>query len=148
MAYCKYEDLIAQVEESNLLQQADMENPPGTEGSADRDTITPAIENASAEIEGYLRRRYVLPDTPEETPSTLRKYAVDLAIYHIFSRKGLVLSKEAGDAILVKRYDDAIAYLRLAADGKVDLPGLKTVEEDGAEADDGSGGAAIGLFRG
>lgn len=146
MRFCTYDDLIAQVPEDMLLQQADMEKPPGT-GCEERDNVTPAIRNATAEMEGYLRRRYVMPDIPDETPPTLRKYAVDIAIYHIFSRKGLALSKESGDAVIAKRYDDAVAYLRLVAEGKADIAGLMSVEEAGAGNEDGSGGASIPLFR-
>jgi phage gp36-like protein len=145
MKFCEYEDLIAQVPAETLLQQADMEAPPGE--SDERDNITPAILNATAEIEGYLRRRYALPEVPEETPATLRKYAVDIAIYHIFSRKGLALAKEQGDAIIAKRYDDAIAYLKLIVERKVDVAGLQTVDEAGEEGGDGSGGASIPLYR-
>ena len=144
--YCTYEDLVAQASEDVLLQQADMDGPPsGAPGAFD--SITPAMTNARAEIDGYLRRRYVLPETPKETPPTLKKYAVDIAIYHLFSRKGLAQAKEEGDAVIVKRYDDAIAYLRLVAEGKADIPGLETIEEAGAGSD-GSGGAMIPLYRG
>lgn len=145
MTYCAYDDLTAQIPEAVLLQQADMEGPPAPGAF---DSITPALKNARAEIDGYLRRRYVLPDTPQETPPTLKKYAVDIAIYQLFSRKGLALSKETEDAILAKRYDDAVAYLRLVAEGKVDIPGLTTVEKAGTEGADGSGGAMIPLYRG
>lgn len=112
------------------------------------DTITPAIANASAEIAGYLRRRYALPETPEETPATLRKLCVDIAIYNIFSRTGIEQDKTHSHSIIVKRYDDAIVYLNLVADNKRDIDGLKGAgmeDEDGIE--DGSGGAYIPLFR-
>lgn len=144
--YCTYEDLTAQASEAVLLQQADMEAFPAAAGEAD--SITPTICNACAEIDGYLRRRYALPQNPAETPPTLKKYAADISIYHIFSRKGLTLAKESEDSIIAKRYDDAIKYLLLVADGKADIPGLKTLEESGAENNDGSGGSMIPLYRG
>lgn len=121
---------------------------PEPEPEPKHDTITPAIVNASAEIAGYLRRRYALPETPEETPATLRKLCVDIAIYNIFSRDGIEQDKTHSHSIIVKRYDDAIVYLNLVADNKRDIDGLKGAgveDEEGIE--DGSGGAYIPLFR-
>lgn len=153
--FCTPEDLIAQVDKEVLLQRADMDELPPWPQMVDEteppqhDTITPAIVNASAEIAGYLRRRYALPETPEETPATLRKLCVDITIYNIFSRSGIEQDKTHSHSIIVKRYDDAIAYLNLVADNKRDVDGLKGAgtEDEEEEIDDGSGGAYIPLFR-
>lgn len=142
--YCGYDDLLAQVNEDDLLQQADMSAPPPLyhepEESDDaddprveeRDNITPAIVNASAEIAGYLARRYVLPESPAESPAMLRKLCSDIAIYNVYSRKGFQFGSDKEDMIVYQRYKNAIEYLKAVADEKLDIEGL----DDGSGADD------------
>lgn len=149
--YCDYEDLVVQVDEGALLEAADMTAPPGDPQSAsERDTVTPSIINASAEVAGYLARRYKLPSSPVEAPAMLRKLAADIAIYNIFSRKGFDFSEEVRDHIIVRRYREAIEYLKAVADEDADIDGLEEEKEaDGdEEEDDGNyGGAHIWLYR-
>lgn len=206
--YCRYEDLLVQVDEGDLLQQADMSAPPplyhdleeeskdaaempeddnaaeeetgeaeDTEDTGDaeegvmlhgdvddeeaddeeentvveRDNITPAIVNASAEIAGYIARRYKLPDAPSEAPAMLRKLCADIAIFNVYSRKGFQFASDKEDMIVYERYKNAIEYLKAVADEKLDIDGLgDSTGEDGDEEGDGDinyGSAHIWLHR-
>ena len=99
-------------------------------------------------VAGYLARRYKLPTSPIEAPAMLRKLTADIAIYNVFSRKGFDFSEEVKDHIIVRRYRDAIEYLKAVAGDEADIDGLE--EEKEADDDDGDGnygGAHIWLYR-
>lgn len=135
--YCSYADLTARVDEGVLLQQQGEETAP-TDGYG---AFAQSIEDASAEIDGYLARRFAVP-LVGEPPALVRKLAADIAVYNVFSRKGFALAKEAEDAIVAKRYDDAIAYLRMVAEGKAEIPDLLPVGREGRRF------VVVGLSRG
>lgn len=169
--YCDYDDLAAQVDEAMLLQAADMSEPPTIKENLpvdtppdipeppvediepmkppERDTITPAIISASAEVAGYLARRYKLPSSPEESPAMLRKLTADIAIYNVFSRKGFAFAEQVKDHIIVRRYDAAIEYLKAVAEDEADIDGL--VSSKTPDDEDGEGGSYgsefIPMFR-
>ena len=86
-------------------------------GEIDEAVITDALEQAGAEIDGYLGGRYTLPLNP--VPKILAGYACDIARYRLCGTGGVVTSDEIRD-----RYKDAIKFLELAAQGKVSLGGM------------------------
>lgn len=100
--------------------------------------ITPlveqAVDDAGAEIDGYLAKRYKVPF--QKTPTVIHKYAKDIALYNLVSRKGV----DEGDRekTYLNRYNAAIAFLLRVAEGKVDID----VAEGGM---DSSGNANIGF---
>lgn len=169
--FCDYDDLVAQVDEQMLLQAADMSEPPTIKENLpvetppdipeppvediepmkppERDTITPAIISASAEVAGYLARRYRLPSSPEESPAMLRKLTADIAIYNVFSRKGFAFAEEIKDHIIVRRYRDAVEYLKAVADDDAVIDDLAGINDPVDDEDDSGGyyGTYIPLFR-
>ena len=76
-----------------------------------------------AEIDSYLAVRYVLPLT--ETPAQVKHLAVDLAIYHLYSRRGMMLE------IRGKNYDKAVAFLKDVAAGRAEIIGATGAEISG-----------------
>lgn len=95
--------------------------------------IVEAIADADGEIDGYLAKRYTVPMVP--APKILNKLSKDIAIYNLFSRMGI---KEGSDEeIFLTRYNAAVKFLTLVAEGKVSI---------GADADgDPASAAAIGF---
>lgn len=94
--------------------------------------IEGAIEDADGEIDGYLAKRYTVPISP--TPKIINKLSKDIAIYNLFSRVGIDESSEEKNYL--NRYNAAIKFLTLVAEGKVSL---------GAEADNPATAAATGF---
>ncbi len=95
--------------------------------------IDEAIADADGEIDGYLAKRYAVPMDP--APKILNKLSKDIAVYNLFSRMGI--QEGSDEAIFLTRYNAAIKFLTLVAEGKVSI---------GADADgDPASAAAIGF---
>lgn len=76
-----------------------------------------AIEDADAEIDGYLAKRYQVPLAP--TPRVLNKFSIDIAVYNLASRRGI--DEGEREKTILTRYQNAIKFLTLVAEGKVSL---------------------------
>lgn len=102
-----------------------------------REKIAPfavaAIEDAGAEIDGYIGKRYRTPLA--NTPAVIRKYAKDIAVYNLASRTGI--DEDDRENTIYLRYKQAIDFLLLVAKGTVEL-------DDGS----GSGGSGDGSGSG
>lgn len=94
--------------------------------------IDVAIQDADAEIDGYLAKRYAVPLSP--APRVLNKLSKDIAVYNLFSRMGI--NAESREKIIITRYEAAIKFLTLVAEGKVSL---------GTESEDPASAAAVGF---
>ena len=77
--------------------------------------ITPIVEqaiaDADAEIDGYLAKRYKVPF--EKTPQVINKFAKDIALYNMVSRKGG--DENDREKTYLTRYNAAIAFLTKVA---------------------------------
>ena len=94
--------------------------------------IEAAIEDADGEIDGYLGKRYRVPLSP--VPKVINKFSKDIAIYNLYSRVGIDEGTEEKNYL--NRYNAAIKFLTLVAEGKVSI---------GTEADDPASAAAVGF---
>lgn len=94
--------------------------------------IEAAIEDADGEIDGYLAKRYTVPISP--VPKVINKFSKDIAVYNLFSRVGIDESGEEKNYL--NRYNAAIKFLTLVAEGKVSI---------GAQTDDPKTAAATGF---
>lgn len=81
--------------------------------------IEAAIADAEGEIDGYLAKRYTVPITP--TPKVINKFAKDIAVYNLYSRIGIDESGEEKNYL--NRYNAAVKFLTLVAEGKVSIGG-------------------------
>jgi phage gp36-like protein len=81
----------------------------------DSQVISEAISKAEAVIDSYLGVRYAVPlATP---PAQVKALAVDLAIYHLYSRRSVA------PPVRQQKYDAAVAFLKQAAAGQVVIVG-------------------------
>ena len=94
--------------------------------------IDAAIGDADAEIDGYLAKRYAVPLAP--APKVINKFSKDIAVYNLFSRIGI--DESTDQKTYLNRYNQAIKFLTLVAEGKVSL---------GAESDNPTTAAATGF---
>ena len=95
--------------------------------------IDAAIGDADAEIDGYLAKRYAVPLAP--APKVINKFSKDIAVYNLFSRIGI--DEGTDQKTYLNRYNAAVKFLTLVAEGKVSI---------GADADgDPAAAAAIGF---
>lgn len=86
-----------------------------------------AIDRAGAEIDSYLALRYSLPLAA--TPPRIRALCLDMAVYHLFVRRGIA------DEVRRQRYQDALSYLRDVAAGKAQVIGADGLEPSGDAAE-------------
>jgi phage gp36-like protein len=102
MAYCSEDDLL------KMIPQAELAELTAESGEVpDSLIILDAISKAGAEIDSYLGVKYVVPlATP---PAQVKALAVDLAIYHLYSRRSVV------PMVRQQKYDAAVAFLKQAA---------------------------------
>lgn len=76
-----------------------------------------AIQDADAEIDGYLAKRYNVP--LKEVPAVIRKFAKDIAIYNLVSRIGI--DENDREKTILTRYNQAVSFLTKAANGTIQL---------------------------
>ena len=96
--------------------------------------IDMAIGDADAEIDGYLAKRYKVPFDP--VPRVLNKFSKDIAIYNLYSRIGI--DEGESEKNYLNRYNSAIKFLTLVAEGKVNIG-------TGEDGDDPAAAAATGF---
>ncbi len=94
--------------------------------------IDEAIADADGEIDGYLAKRYSVPLS--RPPKVINKLSKDIAIFNLYSRFGI--DEESAQKIYLTRYNSAIKFLTLVAEGKVSI---------GADTDDPARAAAVGF---
>ncbi len=125
MAYCSEDDLL------KMIPQADLADLTVESGEVpDSLIIIDAISKAGAEIDSYLGVRYVVPlATP---PDRVKALAVDLAIYHLYSRRSIV------PPVWQQRHDAAVAFLKQVVAGQIVIVGpqgeLPTVAKEVTDA--------------
>ena len=85
--------------------------------------IDAAIADADGEIDGYLAKRYNVPLST--IPKVINKFSKDIALYNLFSRMGI--EKDSDAEIYLTRYNAAVRFLTLVAEGKVSIG----ADEDG-----------------
>lgn len=120
MAYATLDDIRERLPEESLVNLTD----DSEAGLVDEAAVARAIADADAEIEGYLAKRHQVPLIP--VPNLVRKLSVELAIYHLHSRRGGAPEEWR------KRYEDGRRLLENIAKGLVSL-GLTV--DDGQPAD-------------
>ena len=134
MSYCKREDVREMLKDDALnIIIGDEYIEDQTEREAKVGPIIDgAIADAEGEIDGYLSKRYKVPFDP--VPRIIGKYTKDIAIYNLYSRVGI--DESSSEKNFLNRYNAAIKFLTLVAEGKVSI---------GAEADDPVSAAVTGF---
>jgi phage gp36-like protein len=105
MPYCTQQNLIDRFGADELIQLTDS----GGVGMIDSATVSAAINDASAEIDSYLRNRYPFPLL--STPPELERIACNIARYYLYNDSAINAVSE--------RFEQAIEWLKLLAQGKV-----------------------------
>lgn len=120
MSYCTPESVRQLIKDDllgSLLGDVYIDDPAEREAKA-LPFIQQAIEDAGAEIDGYLAKRYPVPFV--SPPAVLAKYAKDIAAYNLVSRIGVGKDGDR-ESSYRERYRAAIRFLELIAKGTVDL---------------------------
>ena len=110
MAYCSEDDLLKMIPQSEL---ADLTVESGE--VPDSLIIADAISKAGAEIDSYLGVKYVVPLS--SPPAQVKSLAVDLAIYHLYSRRNIV------PPVRQQKYEAAVAFLKQVVAGQMVIVG-------------------------
>ncbi len=125
MAYCSEDDLLKMIPQDEL---ADLTVESGE--VPDSLIIIDAISKAEAEIDSYLGVKYVVPLFAP--PAQVKALAVDLAIYHLYSRRSIV------PPVRQQKYDTAVAFLKQVVAGQSVIVGpngeLPTVAKEVTDA--------------
>ena len=122
MAYCTVDDVIGMLKPDMVGfiigdDSSDEDSRPEDPMEAVRSLAESAVEDAQAEIDGYLAKRYDVPFT--KTPKVINKFAKDIALYNLVSRKGIDESDR--EKTYLTRYNAAVAFLTKVAEGKIDI---------------------------
>lgn len=121
MPYCTQDDLL------KLLPEAEMAQLTAETGDVpDAEVVSEVVTKAEAEINAYLAVRYVLP--LDAVPAQVKHLAVDMAIYHLYSRRGMMAEVRG------KNYDKAVAFLKDVAAGRAEIIGATGAEIPGDAA--------------
>ena len=107
MAYCTAQDML---ERFGAREMADASDRAQT-GEMDASVVSTACEDASAEVDGRIARRYSVPLT--SAPRLIKLLACDIARYRLFATRP---HEEAR-----RRYEAAIAVLEEIASGGLSL---------------------------
>lgn len=90
MPYATVTDLQDRLGEARLIQLTDLGDPPL--GLVNAAVAQKALDDASAEIDGYLAGRYTLPLTP--VPGILKVHCLTLANYRLLGSAALEIDRE------------------------------------------------------
>jgi phage gp36-like protein len=88
-------------------------------GSADTTKVSQARLGAEGEVNSYLATRYQVPVNitgESETGEVIKTFALSLAAYRLHSRRSPVPTD------IIRRHDEALAWLSRVAAGIVQLP--------------------------
>ena len=107
MPYATVTDLQDRLGEPRLVQLTDLSDPPL--GVVQAGVAQKALDDAAAEIEGYLVGRYALPLSP--VPAILRVHACTIAHYRLLG--------SAVDDATREDYKAVRQYLERVADGRI-----------------------------
>jgi len=107
MTYATQQHMVDRFGETELIQLTDRDNT----GAIDSNVLARAIADADAEINGYLIGQYALPLA--STPDILITYACDIVRYRLYD--------DRATEQVTKRYDAALKFLRMVAEGKIAL---------------------------
>jgi len=110
--YSVLADVLARLPHENLVQLTDDEQT----GTVSLSRVMDAIADADALIDGYLRGRYSLP-LAIPVPALVRKLSVDLAIYHLYSRRLELVMPES----MLERHKNATKALERIQGGIITL---------------------------
>jgi phage gp36-like protein len=110
MAYSTQDDLLTMISQAEL---AALSAEAGDE--PDAQVVAEAIARADAEIDAACGLRYTVPFAP--VPERVKSLSGDLAIYHLYSRRGIA------PAVWRQKYLDGLAFLKQVAAGQATLAG-------------------------
>lgn len=136
MSYATSQDLINRYPNRDLVQ---LTNEDPTIATINTSALQQALDDASAEIDGYLGSRFILPLS--NPPEVLHRLACDVAMYRLQSLRPL---HDLADAR--RRYDDAIAMLSKVAAGTLSL-GIAADGQDTSSAQGAESAAAVRVFN-
>lgn len=108
--YCTVEDVSAMIKDDakdSIIGDEYIEDAEKRNEKLDQ-LCTEAIQDACAEIDGYLGKRYRVPFST--APAVVKKYAKDIAIYNLFSRQGI--EENDREKTILNRYNAATKFLR------------------------------------
>lgn len=121
--YATLADILEQVAEAELMALTD---DAGLD-AVDQTAVDRAIANGAALIDAHCGDRYAVPFDP--VPDLVRMYAVDLAVYNLYSRRSHVpMPKQIED-----RQKQALAFLRLVQKGEASV-GVPPISSAGGES--------------
>lgn len=111
MAYAQVSDITSRYPNRDLVQ---ITNDDPTVTTVNTSFIQQALNDSSSEIDAYLEARFTLPLT--DPPAILTRLCCDIAMYRMQSLRPLHDLEDAR-----KRYEDAVAMLRLVSKGELTL---------------------------
>ena len=111
MSYAVPQDMINRYPNRDLVQLTN-EDPAVT--TINTTSLQQALDDASAEIDGYIEGRFTLPLA--DPPAVLNRLATDIAMYRLQALRPL---HDLADAR--RRYDDVTALLAKVAAGELTL---------------------------
>lgn len=117
MSYASIDTLKATIPPTELQLLTDFD---GARDTIDDARIQSALDDASAEINGYISKAVTLPIA--NPPAMLGVVCRDLAIHRLYANVGRITDTQE------KLRDAAISYLKMVRDGKVSI-GDETPED-------------------
>lgn len=110
MSYATRQSMIDQYGEEELIGLTDRSGA----DTIDEARLASAIDDAAAEINGWIAKRVALPLDP--VPRALERHARAIAYFILFDQRGTSDVSEPR-----KRYEDALAFLKAVSRGEVSL---------------------------
>ena len=111
MTYCTQADIETAYGVEEILKTQPRAVPPVDPPTVNAAAVEAAIQAATVEIDSYVMERYGLP-LAGELAALLKRRCVDMAMYY------LAQSPSGEDDTKRKRYEDAVAWLKMVASGK------------------------------
>jgi phage gp36-like protein len=115
--YATTQDFIQAFGEQEAIQLSNLDNPMGD--VVDANHIDQALQDASEEVNSYVRSRYATPIS--DPPRALKRWVMDIARY--------LLHRYDPTDTVKKNHEDALRFLREVRDGKKAIDLTATTQE-------------------
>jgi len=115
VAYCKISDLLAWIEEADMVGMCSREEEAVVADDAVTDVLNAVIKTAGAKIDSYLIGRFGSELRTGTTPPLVEQACAQLAVYYLYLRRRAV------DEDWQTNFEEIIAWLADLRDGKGEL---------------------------
>ncbi|MFN0156894.1 MAG: gp436 family protein [Bacteroidota bacterium] len=113
MAYCTQSDILTEISEKELAELTSE-----VDGHIDAAVVTQMIDNADAEIDGYVGKKYSVP-LASPIPKLIKTCSIRMTVYNLYARRAARLG--GINEVIEQNYKNSVKMLENISKGLLSL---------------------------